>query len=81
MDPGSSLKKLLIFAALEANQITLPYNSADNFVTDSFKLEKYRYRERSRKLRNWHVDFFFSLVVISKHTTKQLQNATYPESL
>ena len=55
MDPGSFFKKLLIFAALEANQITLPYNSADNFVTDSFKLEKYRYRERNRKFRNWHV--------------------------
>ena len=39
MDPGSFFKKLLIFAALEANQITLPYNSADNFVTESFKLE------------------------------------------
>ena len=55
MDPGSFFKKLLIFAALEANQITLPYNSADNFVIDSFKLEKYRYRERNRKFRNWHV--------------------------
>ena len=54
MDPGSFLKKLLIFA-LEANQITLPYNSADIFVTDSFKLEKYRYRERNRKFRNCHV--------------------------
>ena len=55
MDPGSFSKKLLIFAALEANQITLPYNSADNFVIDSFKQEKYRYRERNRKFRNWHV--------------------------
>ena len=54
MDPGSFSKKLLIFAALEANQITLPYNSADNFVIDSFKLEKYRYRERNRKFRDWH---------------------------
>ena len=55
MDPGSFFKKLLIFAALEANQITLPYNSADNFVIDSFKLEKYRYRERNSKFRDsWH---------------------------
>ena len=54
MDPGSFFKKLLIFAALEANQITLPYNSADNFVIDSFKLEKCRYHERNRKFRNWH---------------------------
>ena len=54
MDPGSFLKKLLIFAALEANQITLPYNSGDNFVIDSFQLEKYRYRERNRKFRNWY---------------------------
>ena len=53
--PEVFLKKLLIFAAFEANQITLPYNSADNFVIDSFKLEKYRYRERNRKFRNWHV--------------------------
>ena len=51
--PRKFFKK--IFAALEANQITLPYNSADNFVIDSFKLEKYRYRERNRKFRNWHV--------------------------
>ena len=24
-------------------------------MIDSFKLEKYRYRERNRKFRNWHV--------------------------
>ena len=49
MDPGSFWKELLIYAALEANQITLLYNSADNFLIDSFQLEKYRYRER-----DWH---------------------------
>ena len=32
MDSGRFLKEPLIFAALEANQITLPYTSADNLL-------------------------------------------------
>ena len=77
MDPGSFFKKLLIFAALEANQITLPYNSAHNFVIDSFKLEKYRYRERNRKFRNWHVLAFDSPWL----TSQNIRQSTYKMQL
>ena len=54
MDPGSFIKEPLIFAVLEANPLTLPHNSADKIVIDSFKLEKYGYRERNRKFRDWN---------------------------
>ena len=54
LDPGSFLKEPLNFAALEANPLTLPHNSADKTVIDSFQLEKYLYREKNRKFRDWH---------------------------
>ena len=54
-------------------------------MTDSFKLEKYRYRERSRKFRNWHVlDLTLSgchLKTYDKALTEYKNNATYPEPL